>query len=284
MSQGLNKTKRRIKSVQSTRKITKAMQLIATAKVKKLLKLHDEYIYYSDEYRNLMGVLSMYLPEESHYSKENADDLPTLYIVVTSDLGLCGAYNSNVLKYGHTLITDKDYICPLGSKAMHHFNKDNYGDRIVAYDSLSLNLDMDKIIDVSKCIKDEFNEPKWKKIMIVYTHYVNSITSEPAVAQILPIPKEIGSWGNKDSINVPPKFDENPKELMHNLMLPYMSSVIYSKLLESQLAEQSSRRTAMDNANDNADELLDKLTIEYNKARQSAITQEITEVVGGAEN
>ncbi len=282
MSQGLNKTKRRIKSVQSTRKITKAMQLIATAKVKKLLKLHDEYAYYADEYRNLMGVLSLYLPEESHYSKENVGDMPTLYIVITSDLGLCGAYNSNVIKYAHTIITDKDSICPLGSKAIHHFNKETYGDRIVSYENLGLSLDMDNIIEVCKNIKTEFNQLKWKKVMVIYTHYLNSISNEPSVANILPISKETGSWSSAD--NIPPKFDEDPKELMHNLMVPYLSSVIYSKLLESQLAEQSSRRTAMDNANDNADELLDKLTIEYNKARQSAITQEITEVVGGAEN
>lgn len=282
MSQGLNKTKHRIKSVQSTRKITKAMQLIATAKVKKLLNAYEDYKDYANEYRELMGVLCAHDEKETHYAKENEGELPTLYIVISSDLGLCGAYNSNIFKYAKETIKEDDFVIPLGSKAINHFRSNTYCKNVLDVDGFDLTLDMDKIYNIVNTIKKEFNDKKWKKVEIIYTKYLNSISSEPDIMQLLPITMDYREWENESF--APPLFDEEPHELIHRFMPNYLSSIMYAKLLESQLSEQASRRSAMDNANDNADELLDKLTIEYNKARQSAITQEITEVVAGAEN
>ncbi|MCQ2772748.1 MAG: ATP synthase F1 subunit gamma [Bacilli bacterium] len=281
MSQGLNKTKHRIKSVQSTRKITKAMQLIATAKVKKLLNAYEDYKDYANEYRELMGVLCAHDTQETHYAKENEGNLPTLYIVISSDLGLCGAYNSNIFKFCREMIQEDDYVIPLGTKATNHFRANPRYNNIIDVDGFDLSLDMDKIYKIVDTIKKEFNEKKWKKVTIIYTEYINSISNSPNAVQLLPITMDYRKWENEDY--APPLFDQDPHVLIPQFLPNYLSSIMYAKLLESQLSEQASRRTAMDNANDNADELLDKLTIEYNKARQSAITQEITEVVSGAE-
>jgi len=121
---------------------------------------------------------------------------------------------------------------------------------------------------------------KYARIYILFTQYVNSITFTPIRFQLLPVQVQQKKWQNEEYC--PPLFDESPRALIHALMPEYLASVFYDRLVDSQLSEQASRRTAMDNANDNADALLDKLQIEYNKARQNAITQEITEVVSGA--
>lgn len=282
MGASLAKTKRRILSIEGTQKTTKAMELISMVKVKKFSDARNRSSSFSNEYQTLMSV--MFLNDKSktpsHYGKENEGNLPTLYLVISSNLGLCGSYNSALFKYADSLLKENDVVAPFGKKAIHHYEKGPYK-TIMDYSSLNLELDMEKIIEICKDIKNRFNQCEFKKIVIVYTHYINSITFAPAQFTLLPvIPDEGTRWPNEEYC--PPQFDESPRVMMHQFLNGYLSAMLYSKLLESQLSEQSSRRTAMDNANDNADELLKKLSIEYNKARQSAITQEITEVVGGA--
>lgn len=279
----LAKTKRRINSIKGTEKITKAMELVATVKTKRFSLLHDKGYAYSQEFLSLISQVFAYDKEGiSHYAKMNDGDLPILYLVISSNMGLCGSYNNNIFKFAESNLKDKDLIAPIGNKAISHFANDpKYKNNVITdYSSLNLDSDFDQIHLLASSLKEDFNNKKYKAIRVIYTRYVNSITFVPTVFQILPVQVPKVKW--TDDEFAPPLFDEKPRVMLHELLPSYLSGLIHEIILDSYLSEQASRRTAMDNANDNADELLDKLTIEYNKARQNAITQQITEVAGGA--
>ncbi len=282
MGGSLSKTKHRIAAIKGTEKTTKAMGLIATVKSKRLRDAYDKSNLYLEEYLSLMAMLFAHdFETKTHYGEFNKEDLPDLYIVITSNMGLCGAYNSNIFKLADSTIREKDYIIPIGNKAIHHYERsEKFKNILTDFEMDVANLDMSLLRKLCFELKDEFNKKKYRSIQIIYTKYVNTITFQPDKFQFLPVQIEPRKWKNEEFC--PPLFDESPRYLIHALLPDYLTSVLYGRLLESELSEQASRRTAMDNANDNADELLAKLSIEYNKARQNAITQEITEVVGGA--
>jgi len=282
MGSGLAKTKRRIRSIEGTKKITKAMELIATVKVKKFRDASDRDRLYSSEYESLMSELFAHDMETgSHYGRLNPSGLPTLYLAISSNLGLCGAYNNALFKYVDAVVKPTDYLATIGSKASNHYLRNGrFPNLNHEYESLNLTLDFETIHGICLKLKDVFNEQKYEKICLIYTHYVNSISFAPTTFQLLPVQIPQKKW--EDEEFCPPLFDEAPRILIHTLMPFYLTDVFYDKLVDSQLSEQASRRTAMDNANDNADDLLKSLKVEYNKARQSAITQEINEVTSGA--
>lgn len=283
MSLGLNKTKHRIASISSTEKTTKAMELIATVKLKRFLTSYTKERLYSAEFLELMGVLFAHdKATASHYAKVNEKAPSSLYLVITSDLGLCGGYNSSLYKFVASNVSKDDVLAPIGSKGLNHYSRNGeYPLMSDEYASLGLTTDLSALHSLCATLKDEFNEDKYKKIVIIYTRYINSISSAPSAFQLLPVQVPHKSWTHEEYC--PPEFDMTPREMIHALMPSYLASVLYDRFVESQLSEQASRRNAMDNANDNCDSLLSKLRIEYNKARQNAITQEITEVVGGSQ-
>jgi F-type H+-transporting ATPase subunit gamma len=283
MASGLNKTKRRITSIKNTEKITKAMELIATVKLKQFKNASERESLYAREFESLMGELFAHdVGTASHYAKANEGVQPCLFIVISSDLGLCGSYNSDMFRFVTKTVKPTDVIAPLGLKAVRHFAHDPvYKNINHDFEKLTLaSLDMAMIQALCLKLKNDFNERKYQRIYVLFTKYVNSLTFTPVRFQLLPVQIRVKHWDHEEYC--PPLFDESPRALIHRFMPDYLSSVFYDRLTDSQLSEQASRRTAMDNANDNADDLLDKLQIEYNKARQNAITQEITEVVSGS--
>jgi len=282
MSLGLIKTKRRILTVKSTQKITKAMEMVATVKLKKFHDLMDRDSFYHGELLKLMGVLFDHdLETGTHYGKLNPNAHGTLYVVFSSNLGLCAGYNNNLFRFVDSLLKPIDTVAPIGNKGISHFRHDEKYQRLsMAYADLNLNVDMKEIHRVCAMMKDQFNEGRYQRIVIVYTKYVNSMSFMPMTRQLLPV--TIPSHVVSDMEQYPPLFEPDARKMIHELLPQYLASVFYSKLVEAQLSEQASRRTAMDAANNNADDLLDKLTIQYNKARQGLITQQITEVVSAA--
>ncbi len=282
MSTSLAKTKRRILSIEATEKTTKAMELIASVKTKRFRLAYDKGKQYADEFKDIMGYLFGASPELlSHYGRENEGDLPTLHVAIGSNMGLCGAYNNNIYKLIEKNVKPTDFLAPVGSKLSNHYQRNGlYKNLLNDFEGLNSSLDFDLFHENCMALKNDFNKKKYKRIVILYTHYVNSISFVPMAYQLLPVQIGKKEWRN-DSF-CPPIIEGGAHDMIHALMPDYLVSVLYGVLLESELSENASRRTAMDNANDNADELLHKLNIEYNKARQNAITQEITEVVGGA--
>ena len=286
MASGLNKTKRRIASVRSTQKITKAMGMVATVKLKRFKDAHFAAEPYFSALEEAMGKCFAFLPEKEKtpYLRENEEAEGTLYLFVTSDLGLCAAYNSNLFHFlDENVDKEKDSILALGAKGLSHLLHEG-GYRVEEASSwgLSLHSSPREIEACGKRLKEAFLSGEYRRIAIIYTHYVNSLSFVPACYGLLPF--SAGYQKKEDEAWCPPLFEPGASVQIERLMDQYLSGVLRCLIDESQLSEQASRRNAMDSANDNADELLQQLSIEYNKARQASITQEITEVVAGANN
>jgi len=278
MAQALNKTKRRITSVKNTKKITEAMELVATVKLKKFKNVMERNQFYVKEMENVMFHLfgALDANEENPYIKEGKGD-KDLVVVINSNLGLCASYNSNVFNFvTKNLSKESSIIMPIGIKGELNYSKEGF-EVISDYVKLNERLDYDATSKLGRQLHSEFLKGKYRSIKVVYTKYVNSLRFEPTLITLFPIVNK----ETKQDIGYAPIYDPNVKTLIEELVPIYLVSSLYQKLIESQVSEQASRRTAMENANDNADELIDKLTIEYNKARQAAITQEILEVVAG---
>ena len=277
MAQALHKTKRRIASVKSTKKITEAMELVATVKLKKFKNKMEANQFYVREIENiishLFGVLGN---EENPYQKEGKGE-KNLVVVINSNLGLCASYNSNVFNFVNAnLDKAKDSLMTIGIKGELNYEREGF-EVNKEYSFLNDKLDYSDVVKLGRLLHSEFINGKYKSIKLVYTKYINSLRFEPTLVTLFPLTNE----GEKPSFGYEPIYDPNLKTLIEELVPIYITSSLYQKLIESTVSEQASRRTAMENANDNADELIDKLTIEFNKARQAAITQEITEVVAG---
>ena len=279
MSLGIIATKRRIKSVNSTKKITKAMQLVSTSKLKRCRDLFDKNSVYTKETLELVqNVLSQIKDSENQYLvKKDIDS--KLYIVVTSNLGLCGGYNSNILALVKEKIDiDKDYVITIGTKGNSFFNKREYK-TIENIDEETTGNEQEISKRIASKALEMFVNNQVGEIHIIYTKFVNSLTFTAYDLLLLPIEKkeEVENEVKQELV-----IEPNAEEVLNELLPFYFNSVVYGCLIESHVSEQASRRTAMENATDNAEEISQTLMIQYNKARQAAITQEITEVVAGA--
>lgn len=280
MSQGLTKTKHRIQSVTATKKITKAMNLVATVKLKRWKENMENqlsYLKYMEEIisscANEVNPDSDFL-EFKKYPKAKKD----LYIVISSTLGLCGGYNYNIFKFVNNTIQNDDKIYVVGTKGFSRLSSED-----VNLDNQYVNFldkfDYQKVHSLKDDLVELYSSGEYKSVKLISTTYKNSLTFIPKVMQLLPL-EDLSKNESDQSII----FEPNRKEVFSLIVPKYLETLIYGKLTEAIVCEQASRRNAMDNATDNAEEILDKLKIEFNKARQASITQEITEVVGGSIN
>jgi len=277
MGASLHKTKRRIASVNSTKKITKAMELVATVKLKKFRNVMDKNVLYSEEIANIISHLFMHSDEELEMYNKEKESSTTLYVVVNSNLGLCASYNNDIYAYvTNNVSKENTLIIPIGLKGDKFFKKSLYNvdERYV---SVNERISYDDIVKLGNELNNSFLEGKYRSIKLIYTKYVNSIKFVPTEITLFPL----GIEGKESNTNDDLIYDPNVKTLIEQLVPIYVNSTLYQKIIESQVSEQASRRTAMENASDNATELIDELTLEFNKARQAAITQEISEVVSG---
>ena len=278
MAQALNKTKRRIASVKSTKKITEAMELVATVKLKKFKNKMEANQFYVREIEDIISHLfGVVHAEENPYIKEGKGE-KNLVVVINSNLGLCASYNSNIYNFViQNLDKSKDTILTIGIKGELNYEREGFNlDKSYSY--INEKLDYLEIVKLGRYLHSEFISGKYKSVKLIYTKYINSLKFEPTLINLFPILEK----GKAPSVGYEPIYDPDIKTLIDELVPIWLTSSLYQKLIESTVSEQASRRTAMENANDNADELIDKLTIEFNKARQAAITQEILEVVAGA--
>lgn len=278
MAMSLQQTKMRIRSVASTKKITKAMELVATSKLRKAKDLNTQITPYKNEVFEIISYCASNVTDKDYkYFKEKDSD-KTLYVVVTSTLGLCGGYNINVEKFVTNLLKENDELIVIGSKGINYF-KDKGFNIINKYVELpGLNVKESMSSQIAYEVLKEFDLSHYKKVNMVYTKFINSLTFEPTLVQLLPISEVV----DVPNISKELLLEPSPEEVLDNLIPFYLSTSIKTLIFESMLSEQASRRTAMENATDNASELQDKLLLEFNKSRQAAITQEITEISGAA--
>ena len=277
MAGSMQSIKRRMKSVDSTKKITRAMQLVATSKLRKMRNLLDQQKPFYTELTNVVSDLLANCDVNEHpYLKEN-DNPNSAVILITSSLGLCGGYNSNAIKCAKEHIKENDYVYCLGSKGASHYRHGNMN-----YIELTSELAYDEVRNLVKELLSLYSQQKIGNIKIIYTEFVNNLTFTPHCKQLLPVSKEMQAELKGKANQTYLGFEPNADVVLSGLIPMYLQSVVYGYLVESVTSENASRRTSMENATDNATELTEQLRLKYTQARQTAITNEITEFVAGA--
>ncbi len=278
MPQNKQALRRRIRSVKATKKITSAMELIAASKLQKQKNLMEaNRLYASTLHSTLNKVLSRANLDDVEYLKQTQGK--TLTLVFVSDMGLCGAYNANILAYLGELVDPDQAYMVVGAKGQAWFrhHESNILMRIAEGD----NLDYSRLSKLGDKATRMFESGEIAKFNVVYTKFVNSMSFEPTAIQLLPLKKD--ETVSEEPMHQDLILEPNPEELIGQLMPMYMNSLLYSLWLESKTSEQAARRLAMDNATDNAEDIIEELVLKFNQSRQAAITQEITEIVSGAE-
>ena len=289
----LDDLKKRISSVKSTQKITKAMKMVAAAKLRRAQESAEKGRPYSEKMNNIILNLSGGISDKQSAPKllvGTGEDKVHLCIVLTSDRGLCGGFNSNIIKkaklFFKKVLNDNKIlkIITVGSKGYDQLKrgyKDNIIDKISFKESKNSNyFDAEK---VGKIIIENFEKKEFDVCTIFYNQFKNVITQIPQEQQIIPL--KISEKKKDDSLSEDTyEFEPEEDEILSNLLPKNISTQIFKAMLENAASEQGSRMSAMDNATRNAGEMVDKLTIEYNRSRQAAITKELIEIISGAES
>ena len=275
----------KIKSVENTRKITRAMEMVAAAKMRKAQDRMRAARPYAEKIRNVAAHLSRANPEYKHAFLAKRDSIKNVgLIIVTSDKGLCGGLNTNLLRLAvNEMKTWQNegkglVVCPIGNKGFGFMNR--IGAKVQSHlTGLGDTPHIEKLIGAVKAMLDAYVAGEIDAIYLSYNHFINTMKQEPRMEQLLPLSGEqIGtSEGNWDYI-----YEPDAKKVIDELLLRYIESLVYQAVVENMASEQSSRMVAMKAASDNAKSVIGELKLVYNKARQAAITKEISEIVGGA--
>lgn len=287
--------KRRIKSVKSTKKITKAMELVAASKMKRAISRTLASRLYSSYSWDILTSLSERLEGDitNKFFVENGNKEKYLIVLITSNRGLCGGYNSQVIKKTISSIKNEVSnenvdIIAVGKKGDSAMRRT--GQNIVAsFTDMPSSISLQSILPISTYITNEFKEGKYGRIYIAYTDFVSALTQKPKVKKILPISKEELRESLEESLKeklptkkeIPYLFEGETEKILDTLSEKLIRMQIYQMFLESNASEESSRMVAMKNASEAAGEMIDDLTLVFNKARQAGITREISEISAG---
>ena len=287
----LDDLKKRIASVKSTQKITKAMKMVAAAKLRRAQESAEKGRPYSEKMNNVILNLSSGISDKENAPKllsGTGNDKVHLCVVMTSDRGLCGGFNSNIIKkaksyFSKILSEGKELkIITVGSKGNDQLKR-MYGDKIIENISFkeSKNANYFDADKVGKIVIEKFESSEFDICTIFYNQFKNVITQIPQAQQIVPLNSEDSEENSSEESY---EFEPDEDEILSNLLPKNISTQIFKAMLENSASEQGSRMSAMDNATRNAGEMVDKLTIQYNRSRQAAITKELIEIISGAES
>ncbi|MFC5429188.1 F0F1 ATP synthase subunit gamma [Paraburkholderia denitrificans] len=288
---GMKEIRGKIKSVQNTRKITKAMEMVAASKMRRAQERMRSARPYADKVRDIAAHMSRANPEYRHpFMTENVDAKVAGLILVTTDKGLCGGMNTNVLRA--TLQKFKDLeaagktveATAIGSKGLGFLNR--LRAKVVSnVVQLGDTPHLEKLIGAVKVQLDQYSEGKISAVYLAYTRFINTMKQEPVIEQLLPLSNE-RLEGNDDGTT--PKsawdyiYEPDAQTVVDELLVRYVEALVYQAVAENMASEQSARMVAMKAASDNAKTVINELQLSYNKSRQAAITKELSEIVGGA--
>jgi len=288
MSGALKEVRNRIKSVQSTQQITKAMKMVSAAKLRRAQDAITQMRPYAQKLQEMLS--NIVSSSDGNVSMDLANERPVekvMIIVVTSDRGLCGGYNSNLIKLAKQTIREKYaaqsakgnvQILPIGKKGYEHFTKNGY--KVVDnYWDIFTGLSFDKVQAAAQYAMNAFAAKEVDAIEVIYSEFKNAATQRFIAEQFLPVQKVAETENKKKADFI---FEPNQEVLITELMPKILNTQLYKAVLDANASEHGARMTAMDKASDNANELLKSLKISYNRARQAAITTELTEIVSGA--
>jgi F-type H+-transporting ATPase subunit gamma len=288
MSGALKEVRNRIKSVQSTQQITKAMKMVSAAKLRRAQDAIIQMRPYAQKLQEMLG--NIVGNAEGDINLALAKERPVekvLLIVITSDRGLCGGYNSNLIKLAKLDIHEKYaaqfakgnvQILPLGKRGYEHFTKNHYK-VIDRFWNIFSDLSFEHVAEAAKYAMDAFSKGEIDAVDVVYSEFKNAATQKFIAEPFLPVKKSAPQKGGTKADFI---FEPGKEVLLQELMPKILNTQLYKAILDSHASEHGARMTAMDKATDNANELLKVLKISYNRARQAAITTELTEIVSGA--
>ena len=274
-----------IKSIQNTQKITRAMEMVAASKMRKAQDRMAATRPYSDKMRNVIGHLAYAHTEYRHSYLEERETGRVGFIVVSTDRGLCGGLNNNMFRDLVRIMKDWDDkgvaidLCTIGQKASQFFKRVG-GDIKSQITHLGDTPGVSDIIGTVKVMLDAYSDGEIDRLYLVYNRFVNTMTQQGSVDQLLPIPKTEMSQEMKHHWDY--IYEPDAKEVLDQLMVRYIESLVYQGVVENNACEQAARMVAMKAASDNAGDLIGDLQLAYNKARQAAITQELSEIIAGA--
>lgn len=273
----LDSLKKRMRTVGSISKITNAMKLMASGKLQKQKSIYMKIKDYYQEYYQFIGKLISMSPNL------NSEAQKTLHIVITSQLGLCGGYNTNIVKESIKEFKATDMLLQIGRRSKesleHHFKQE----QIIHYDLIDVNnFNYDDCYFLSQYIIKLLNEKKIDSVKIHFTKFINAINFEPTSLSLIPFDKKIVEQTDNKINPESFSFEPSKQKIIESIIPSYLSSVIYGAMVESTISENASRRNAMDTATDNSSELINNLRIKYNRQRQAKITEEITEIISGS--
>jgi F-type H+-transporting ATPase subunit gamma len=286
---GSREIRTKIKSVQNTRKITKAMEMVAASKMRKAQERMRHARPYGDKIRTIAAHLAHANPEYRHPFLVKREDVKDVgVIVVTSDKGLCGGLNTNALRLALGKVKELQaeargvMLTAIGNKGFGFLQR--FGGNIVSHvTGIGDTPHLDRLVGPIKVLVDAYIQGRIGAIYIVYTRFINTMKQEPVVEQLLPLPAdrlkqdERAVRKNWDYI-----YEPDARAVLDQLLTRYVEQIIYQSVAENIASEQSARMVAMKSASDNASSVIDDLTLIYNKTRQAAITKELSEIVGGA--
>ena len=288
----LDDLKKRIKSVKSTQKITKAMKMVAAAKLRKAQESAEKGRPYSKKMQNIILNLTRSISDPKNAPKllsGTGNDKTYLCVVLTADRGLCGGFNTNICKLAKTrfkkiLNEQKNLkIITVGSKGFDQIKRE-YGKYVVKKYSFKekKQISFKEADTVGNEIIRLFNQNEFDKCILFFNNFKNVITQIPQAQQIIPVDNK--STKSQEENFLPYEFEPDEDEILEDLLPKNISTQVFKAFLENAASEQGSRMTAMDNATRNAGDLVDKLTINYNRSRQASITKELIEIISGAES
>ena len=274
----MKQIKTRIKSVESTRQITKAMELVATSKLRRAKERAENSRPFHQVLAEASACLQATAAEAPSVFTKKREVKSTCYIVIAGDRGLAGGYNANLFRMVRDLLTEEDCILPIGKKALEHYRRGK-NEIVSTYFAQTSSIGIGDCKQLSELVCKGFAEGKFDRVVVAYTYFQNMLSQIPMTDALLPIVVEEA----KESKYANALIEGSAEDLIAAIVPQYISGILYATVCEAAASEHGARRTAMNAANKNATEIIDTLVLKFNRARQAVITQEITEIVSGAE-
>ena len=272
--------KNRIRSMESTKQITKAMEMVAASKLRRAqAQVLNSRPYFEIIHSTMHSIVDSNRDFSSPYLQERPV-IKTAYIVIAGDRGLAGGYNSNILKLVQSQIQDKDAtVLPIGKKAVDYFRSHKVPMLTEAY-AEAADVTIGDCFSMAKQLSKAFLAGEFDEVHVAYTKFVSVLTQTPDSLRLLPLTRQ--DLGESSAPHCDTVYEPDSEAVFASIVPEYLGGVLYGALCESRAAEQAARRAAMDSATQNAEEMIDDLSLKFNRARQAAITQEITEIVAGS--
>ena len=272
--------KNRIRSMESTRQITKAMEMVAASKLRRAqAQVLNSRPYFETLYAAINDIVDSNRDFSSPYLVSRSGK-KVLYIVIAGDRGLAGGYNSNILKLVTAEMEGKDpTVLPIGKKAVDYFRSRKIP-ALTENHALAADVSLGDCFSIAKAVCKAFLAGQFDEIYVAYTNFVSVLSQTPASLRLLPLIRQ--TTGREGSISSDITYEPSSEEVFAAIIPEYLGGILYGALCESRASEQAARRSAMDSATQNADDMIADLSLKFNRARQAAITQEITEIVAGS--